>query len=109
MSAPALSAAQTLPRAHRCDATIGRTPTAFGFDPVICTQTVGVATFISVSGLRVGYCPIEGHEASVRRRFAERVDSPSVAEHEGHDEAPDPDCAICRKALDSFLRFGAAL
>lgn len=109
MTTPALSVAQSLPRAHRCDATIAKTPTDFGFQPVTCTQTFGVATYISRSGLRVGYCPIEGHEASVRRRFAERVESPSAAEHESHDETPDPDCAICRKAEESFVKWGAAL
>lgn len=108
MTVPALSVTQTIPRAHRCDATIGRLAGDFGFTPVTCQQTVGVATFISTSGLRVGYCPIEGHQAIVRRRFAERVESPSVAQHEGHDETPDPDCGICRRALEDFVRFGAA-
>lgn len=73
MTDVAVSVAQTFPRAHRCDATIRLTAAAFGFVPVTCRQTVGVATFVSTSGLTVGYCPIDGHEASVRRQFDERV------------------------------------
>jgi hypothetical protein len=68
-----MSVAQTLPRVQRCDATIGRTAADFGFLPVACRQTVGVREFITTSGLAVGYCALDGHEASVRRRFAERV------------------------------------
>lgn len=73
MTGATITVAQTLPRTHRCDATIGQAPGEFGFVPVACTQRVGVRTFTSTSGLLVGYCPIEGHEASVRRRFVERT------------------------------------
>lgn len=67
-----VSVAQTLPRTSTCSATTGRVAAAFGFTPVICSQSVGVKTFITTTGLRVGYCSIEGHEASVRRQFRER-------------------------------------
>jgi len=75
MTAPTLTVAQTLPRTHRCDATVAQAPGDFGFVPVTCRQSVGVATFVTTAGLRVGYCAREGHQASVRRRFAERVES----------------------------------
>jgi hypothetical protein len=40
----------------------------------LCQQIVGTRSFTSVSGLRVTYCSIEGHEYNVRCRFAEQRD-----------------------------------
>jgi hypothetical protein len=62
---------QTFPREHRCDASIGQRADAYGFRPVLCQQIVGTRSFTSVTGLRVTYCSIEGHESNVRRRFVE--------------------------------------
>lgn len=59
-----------------CDAPIDKAPGVFGFIPVVCRQVVGVRSYISTGGLRVGYCSREGHEAAVRRHYAERPDLP---------------------------------
>jgi hypothetical protein len=59
-----------------CDATIGEDPGDFGFVPRVCRQSRYVRTFVTTGGIRVGYCPIPGHESSVRRRFAEQQDPP---------------------------------
>lgn len=56
----------------RCNAIIEQTAGEYGFVARCCRQTVAVRTFVSTSGLRVGYCAIAGHEGSVRRRFQER-------------------------------------
>ncbi len=48
----------------------------FGFEWQTCRQSVGIKSFVSSGGLRVGYCFREGHEASVRRQFAEQADIP---------------------------------
>ena len=122
-----LTVAQTLPRTHRCDATVGKAPSDFGFVPVTCRQTVGVATFVTTAGLRVGYCAREGHQASVRRRFAELPRGPgdgpvpsavqnawneaSIAaeDHAGHDETLDPECPACRHQMETFGRFGVSV
>jgi len=61
----------TITRENRCDASIGQRADAYGFRPVLCQQIVGTRSFTSVSGLRVTYCSIEGHESNVRRRFLE--------------------------------------
>jgi hypothetical protein len=79
-------ASQTLPRTHRCDATIGHDAAAFGFVPVACQQVVGTRTYVTTSGLRVSYCAIEGHEANVRRRFGERPEMPDESEAERYAE-----------------------
>lgn len=57
-----------------CDATIGQQAGEFGFVPRVCRQSRYVRTFVTTGGLRVGFCPIDGHEANVRRRFAEQQD-----------------------------------
>jgi hypothetical protein len=59
-----------------CNAIIGRRPVDFGFVPAICGQSVGIRTFVTTGSIRVGYCSRDGHEASVRRRFAEQQDPP---------------------------------
>ena len=59
-----------------CNAIIATKVRDFGFEWITCRQVVGVRSFISSGGLRVGYCAIEGHEASVRRMYAEQADIP---------------------------------
>lgn len=65
-----------------CSAHIGHKAGEFGFEFVICRQTVGVRGYWTQpaptnysGGHFVTYCAIEGHEAQVRRRYAE-VDPP---------------------------------
>jgi hypothetical protein len=45
-------------------------------EPVTCRQVVGVRTYISTGGLRIGYCSKPGHRANVRGRFAEQPEPP---------------------------------
>lgn len=79
MATPTLSVGQTLPRTgQRCAAVVGQTPAAFGFTPVTCRQSVATRTFVTSAGLTVAYCSLDGHEASVRRRFTERVGASSL-------------------------------
>jgi len=61
---------------NQCDAKVGEEPGTWGFLPIRCGQTVAVQTYITTGGLRVGFCPIEDHEANVRRRFSEQADPP---------------------------------
>jgi hypothetical protein len=91
---PATRTATTRPAGtdSRCLAVIHYGAGAFGFDPILCSQVVGVRHFVTTGGLRVGYCAIPSHEASVRRRFTERSieDIPEpVWLHEDPDFAPD--------------------
>lgn len=76
-----------------CDAPIDKAPGIFGFIPVVCRQVVGVKTYISTGGLRVGYCSRDGHEAAVRRQYAEQADIPEpswdLGRDPGYDDPPD--------------------
>lgn len=89
-----------------CDATIGTTPTEWGFAPVRCTQVVGLRTYVTTGGIRVAYCPIGGHEQNVRRRFAERETEPVWFHEEQHAEHEriDFDCPLCAKEMDEAYR-----
>ncbi len=70
-----------------CAATVGTEPSAFGFTAVRCSQAVGIRAFITSNGRGVGFCAREGHEASVRRQYAEVVPAARVT--------ADPDCSLC--------------
>jgi len=62
----------------RCAAIIRWEPTPFArYSPVSCSQSVGIRGYWAQTrptdysgGHYVTYCPIAGHEANVRRRFA---------------------------------------
>lgn len=88
-----------------CDAIVTQRPTRWGFEGVRCTQVVGIRTYVTTGGLRVGYCSIGGHEQNVRRRFAEQQDplEPSWLHeelaHESH-ESTDYECRLCLAELD---------
>lgn len=95
-----------------CDARTGYTARTegWGWQPVPCTQRVGLVPFRDTAGHTRHHCSREGHRASAVRRYGEWVET-DEARHEAHggDETPDPaDCVICYQALDSFLRYGVA-
>lgn len=83
----------------RCNAIIEQTAGEYGFVPVLCTQTVATRSFLTTTGLRVGYCAIDGHEASVRRRFAERVPMTGWE--------PIPDESEAERAAEWYQRAGS--
>lgn len=92
-----------------CNATIGYEPSAWGFIPIQCTQKVGIRTYVTTGGVRVGYCPIGGHEQNVRRRFEEQQDPPEPIwlheeqAHEGH-ESFVAECRLCQAEFDEAYR-----
>lgn len=53
-----------------CSARIGWVSSRYGFEALHCTQRVGLRHFESLFGT-VWYCSVNGHEANVRRQFAE--------------------------------------
>jgi len=74
---------------EHCEAIIGQRADEYGFRAVVCHQVIGVRSFTSVSGLRVTYCSIEGHQYNVRRRFVEG--RPVLADPEWPGDLPrDP-------------------
>lgn len=94
-----------------CNAIVSTRVREFGFEWVTCRQSVGVHSFISSGGLRVGYCSRDGHEASVRRQFAEQADipepdwnMPSDPIHESHSQDPSegPSASECPSCMAAF-------
>jgi hypothetical protein len=67
-----------------CSAIIRWEPTPFArYAPVLCRQQVGLRGYWAQTrptdysgGHYVMFCPIPGHEANVKRRFAPRADVP---------------------------------
>lgn len=54
---------------RKCEAIIRRDASEYGFVQVSCGQTVGVRTIVDYQGDERGFCPREGHQANVIRRF----------------------------------------
>lgn len=59
-----------------CSAVIGLTVGGYGFDRVMCKQSVAVRSFVTTGNVIVGFCPRIGHEANVRSRFPEKPEPP---------------------------------
>lgn len=57
-----------------CEAKTGvRRQGAWGFEPVTCTQTVGLVTVIDAAGITHHACARFGHRADIVRRFGETI------------------------------------
>ena len=54
---------------RRCEARIAWRPGDWRLEPVVCGQSVAVATVIDATGTVRGACPRSGHRKSVVRRF----------------------------------------
>ena len=58
---------------NTCEAYVGKRTGAFGFEPVTCTQSIGLTTLIDASGITHRACGRWGHRANVVRRFGETI------------------------------------
>ncbi len=58
---------------NTCEAHVGTRAGAFGFEPVTCTQTVGLTTLLDAAGITHHACARWGHRAQLVRRFGETI------------------------------------
>ena len=56
-----------------CGSRVGWSPGDYGFVPERCGKPA-TGSYVTKSGLRVGYCDELGHENRVRRIWAERIE-----------------------------------
>lgn len=94
-----------------CDAIVTYRATDYSFEPVYCSQVVGIRSYQSgEEPITVAYCAISGHESNVRRRFAEIESDIHFHMGYGHDE---PECAdgitMAKAAADRMAKAAAEI
>jgi hypothetical protein len=84
-----------------CEAVTGARAGEWGFEPVTCTQSVGLVSFTDAVGTTHHACARFGHLASVTRRFGEPVwpgDLPVEHSHFDDRDANLVECPACEAA-----------
>jgi hypothetical protein len=56
-----------------CEAIVSQKAGAFGFEPVLCRQSVGLTVLFDAAGITHRACSRAGHRSSLVRRFGETV------------------------------------